>query len=363
MKRGLMDWNKTELPEEELASRIAAFRQAMAREKLDAAVIYGDSYETGDLNYLTNFAPYWFNTMLVLGQDWDSLVTSLNARVHNWIRETSRVSEVKAAKNLGRDAGTLLREKGFESGRIGVTRLDSFPHDIYSSLQQVLPNAEIVDVTPIFEALRTSPSSSEIKLLATAGRIGASAIEAATGSEASGRTQSEVAAEIEHKLRYSGAEDLYVLISSGKTAPNWPGVAADVVIDGSALVRVMCAYKGHWAEVARTIPGDYEPAREANNLLQGRFERAVESLKPGARVGEVVARLSEGANDACRGICAIASYTALPDIEGEWDAEQAVPHGAVVVLRAGLITPAGTRAVHSDTFLVSDGGAMRLSRG
>ncbi|MCL5959095.1 MAG: aminopeptidase P family N-terminal domain-containing protein [Chloroflexi bacterium] len=359
MKRGLMEWNRTEVPEEELANRLDAVRRGMARDNLDAILALGDSYETGDLNYLTNFSPYWFNAMLVLAQSSDSLVTTLNARVHGWIKEVSRAGELKASKNLGRDAAAVLAEKGIEPKRIGVTRLDRLPYGVYQALREALPDAEVVDATALVESLRLKPSESQIGLLRRAAAMSLEAIAAETAPR--GRKQCEVAADIEHRLRYAGAEDLHILITSGTKAANWPAIAKEEAIEGPVLVRAIAAYKGHWAEVGRTLDSGSGANKAATDLMTARFQGAVAQLRPGVKVGDVVAGLVENRGYDYRGICAVAPYTALPDIEGEWSVAQVIPEGAVVVLRAGLISPEGIRAFQSDTFLVGTGGAERLS--
>lgn len=363
MKRGLMEWNKVELPQEELAGRIVALRAGMAREGLDAILAYGDNYEAGDLSYLSNFSPYWFDGMLVLTRESDVLLTTLSARIHSWIKGISPVSEVRSTKSLGREAAEWLKERKVERGRIGVTRLDRLPYGVYRAFRDGLPGGEVVDVAALIEALRIAPSHTEVDLLSKAARMSVEAIEYAFEESLQGRKQCEVTAEIEHQLRYSGAEDLLVLIASGKVPGNWPAIATEEKIEGATLVRAICAYKGHWAEVGWTLPGSSKAAQEANVELLARYERAREMMRAGMKVGEVVGKLHESHGKEGVGLGSVAPHTALPDVEGEWSEETIIPRRAVVVLRAGLQTPEGVRAFHSDTFLVDDSGPVRLSAG
>jgi len=361
MKRGLMEWNKLELPEEELAGRVAAVRAKMAQGGMDAILAYGDNYQAGDLSYLSNFSPYWFDGMLVLTRESDVLLTTLSARVHSWIKGLSPVSEVRSTKSLGREAAEWLKERNVERGRIGVTRLGRLPNGIYGAFREVLPNSEVVDATALVEDLRVIPSRAEVGLLSKAARMSADALQYAFEESLQGRKQCEVVAEIEHRLRYGGAEDLLVLIASGKAPGKWPAMATEERIEGATLVRAICAYKGHWAEVGWTLPGSSKAAQEANVELLARFEQARELMRAGKSVGEVVSKLRESYGNGGVEMGAVAPYTALPDVEGEWSDELPIPLGAVVVLRAGLQTPEGVRAFHSDTFLIDANGPVRLS--
>src|SRR5258708_34054993 len=57
LKRGCSTWDPTQVPQTEFQSRLDAVRREMARQSLDALVIYGDNYSFADLCYLTNYFP------------------------------------------------------------------------------------------------------------------------------------------------------------------------------------------------------------------------------------------------------------------------------------------------------------------
>ena len=57
LKRGCSTWDPTQVPQTEFHSRLDVVRREMARQSLDALVIYGDNYSFADLCYLTNYFP------------------------------------------------------------------------------------------------------------------------------------------------------------------------------------------------------------------------------------------------------------------------------------------------------------------
>lgn len=59
MKRGLIQWNKNEVPEREFESRIEKIKKLMKSRGLDAVAIYGDACQSNNLSYLTNFFTDW----------------------------------------------------------------------------------------------------------------------------------------------------------------------------------------------------------------------------------------------------------------------------------------------------------------
>ena len=57
LKRGSSTWDEQKMPRDEFRARLDTVRNEMARQDLDALVIYGDNYSFADLCYLTNYFP------------------------------------------------------------------------------------------------------------------------------------------------------------------------------------------------------------------------------------------------------------------------------------------------------------------
>ncbi len=65
MKRGLVSWEKDELPPEELATRLASVHAVVRNKGVDAVVLYSDVWRSNDGRYLSNYMPYWNRAFIV----------------------------------------------------------------------------------------------------------------------------------------------------------------------------------------------------------------------------------------------------------------------------------------------------------
>jgi hypothetical protein len=66
MKRGLVSWEKDELPPEELAARLSAVHSVARSRRVDAVVVYSDVWRSNDARYLSNYMPYWNRAFVVV---------------------------------------------------------------------------------------------------------------------------------------------------------------------------------------------------------------------------------------------------------------------------------------------------------
>jgi Xaa-Pro aminopeptidase len=82
LKRGCSTWDRKQVPTELFQARLDAVRREMARQNLDALVIYGDNYCFADLCYLTNYFPKVRGGIAVVPRDGAiSLLLNIGCRV------------------------------------------------------------------------------------------------------------------------------------------------------------------------------------------------------------------------------------------------------------------------------------------
>ncbi|MDY6944708.1 MAG: hypothetical protein SXG53_03235 [Pseudomonadota bacterium] len=246
MKRGLVSWEKSELPPEELARRLAV-AQAIARtENVDAVVVYSDVWRSNDARYLSNYMPYWNRAFIVVPpEERPILLCALSPRVYPWIKTVTVHETIIASPSPPATLFKLCTERGWQ--RVGVFDLDGLPADLHAEMTS--GKVELVDI-PRSE-LRPMPSAAEVSMHARAARMAREVLEQelATLRE---QNDHQLTGRLERVLRRAGAEDVVILVSDGQ-GPPIPAQGRAVGPHTSVVVAI--EYNGHWAKVTRNLAG------------------------------------------------------------------------------------------------------------
>src|SRR5688572_11411406 len=121
LKRGCSVWDRRTMPEQEYQSRLAAVRERMAGEDLDALVVYADNYCYADLCYLTNYFPKVRGGIGVIPRAGPiSLLLNIGSRDVPFAKTLTWVEDVRASGQVGRDGAELLKEKNLSRAKIGL---------------------------------------------------------------------------------------------------------------------------------------------------------------------------------------------------------------------------------------------------
>src|SRR5262249_62198511 len=95
MRRGLMGWDQAELPKSALSARLERLQAAMARENLDALLLYTNLVRPAAVCWLTGFTPYWIESLLLVpAKGTPMLPTALSKRVADRIRTPAWRAEI-----------------------------------------------------------------------------------------------------------------------------------------------------------------------------------------------------------------------------------------------------------------------------
>lgn len=263
MKRGLVSWEKDELPPEELAARLATAHAIGRNKGVDAVVVYSDVWRSNDARYLSNYMPYWNRAFIVAPLDEKPiLLCALSPRVYPWIKTVTVHETIIASPSPPATLFKLCAERGWK--RVGVFDLDSLPTDLHAELTG--GNVELVDI-PRSE-LRPAPSAVEVRMHARAARMAREVLEQELAAVKE-QNDHELTGTLERVLRHAGAEDVVILVSDGQ-GPPIPAEGRPVGPHTSVVVAI--EYNGHWAKVTRnfagvtsslTSPGNVTPLRES----------------------------------------------------------------------------------------------------
>lgn len=246
MKRGLVSWDKNELPPEELAARLAAVHAVARNESVDAVVVYSDVWRSNDARYLSNYMPYWNRAFVVVPREEKPiLLCALSPRVYPWIKTVTVHETIIASPSPPATLFKLCAERGWK--RVGVCDLDGLPTDLHAELTS--GNVELVDI-PRGE-IRSVPAAVEVRMHAHAARMAREVLEQdlATVRE---QNDHQLTGRLERVLRLAGAEDVVILVSDGQGPPI---PAEGRPVDPHTSVVVAIEYNGHWAKVTRNLAG------------------------------------------------------------------------------------------------------------
>jgi hypothetical protein len=246
MKRGLVSWDKNELPAMELAARLDAVHAIARNKRVDAVVVYSDVWRSNDARYLSNYMPYWNRAFVVTPLDEKPiLLCALSPRVYPWIKTVTVHETIIASPSPPATLFKLCDERGWK--RVGVFDLDGLPADLHAEL--TAGKVELVDI-PRSE-LRAAPSAVEVRMHARAARMAREVLEHEL-ARMEARNDHELTGRLERELRWAGAEDVVILVSDGQ-GPPIPAEGRPVGPHTSVVVAI--EYNGHWAKVTRNLAG------------------------------------------------------------------------------------------------------------
>jgi Xaa-Pro aminopeptidase len=241
MKRGLITWDKAELPPSVFEARLARARAALAKHDLPALLVYSDVWRSTEGRHLTNFMPYWNRSLIVIPREQGPvLLCGLSPRVYPWIKSVTVFEEIRPASKLVPTLLQLCAERGWT--KLGVLDLPRLPHEIHVPLQA--SNVEAYDVQ------LDLTDDAEVAMRRRAEQM-AREILTAELPKGAGLTDYQFSGLLERAFRRAGAEDLVLLFSTGDSAPR---PAHGAMLGEQYSIAVALEYRGHWARVTQGLP-------------------------------------------------------------------------------------------------------------
>src|SRR5262245_49673762 len=254
MRRGLMGWDEAELPRSALEARLKRLQAAMARDGLDAYLIYTNLVRPAAVCWLTGFTPYWIESVLLVPRSGPpTLATALSKRVADWIRTTAWLDEIVNTPRPGAAVGQRLAANGYR--RVGVLELDALPGGLYEDVTAAAPAIELVDATTTFASSRRSIDPAERKLIEHADALAVAALDKVDAASAT--DAGALAGLVEKHARLAAAEEAYIAIAPDLDADRrLTRVSGPLPLAWRFAVRASVAYKGAWVRRTRTFARD-----------------------------------------------------------------------------------------------------------
>ena len=217
MKRGLITWDKSEIPPVVFERRIERVRRLLADRQLSAAVVYSDLWRSNQARFLSNYMPY-FNRALLIVPDAQAatLLCGLSPRVYTWIRSVTTIEDVRPAGNFAKPLFELAAERNWK--RIGIVDDPQLPHDIYKAIHSGPLEVLNVEGRALYVP---AEDQTELTMRRKTAAMARSILADELPKGVRGVDHHFVGI-LERRFRKAGAEDLITLVTNGDSVPAPP---------------------------------------------------------------------------------------------------------------------------------------------
>lgn len=277
--------------QDEFQKRVAQVREAMRERGLHALLVY----ESGRHNflrmnyvaYLTDFISVGPETMLVVPLE-DAPVLYLSpvwdtARA----REESWVSDVRPFKEFWPHLSSL-------AGKVGLIGREAIHVDLHDEIVKVLKQSP-VNAKEIIETMARAKSAFELERLRRAAAIADAGVQALHDDARPGLKEYELAAIVEHRMRFLGAEDNFGMVVANNHNQALHPATDRVVQPGDIIIgEITPCIGGLFVQICRTmVLGEPAPAvREKYAILHKAMGLGMEAANTGAPASDIAAAIN-----------------------------------------------------------------------
>lgn len=169
---------------------------------------------------------------------------------------------------------------------------DDLPYGWYARFFDAW-KAKLVPVYELIEPMRAVKTPAEIEAIRTAARIADEALVAIAALIEPGRTEREVALQLEIEMRHRGAEaaGFEFIVAGGERGAMPHGVASTRPLQDGDLVTVDCGalYQGYHSDITRAFAVGELSAEMLNihRVVREAHAAALETIRPGAKCFDV----------------------------------------------------------------------------
>jgi len=272
-------------PEDEFLRRLNNVRKQMEKRGFDALIIYSGPGslrfgQRGHVMYMSNYEPYFGDTMMVLPQD----------------EKSGALLEIDEAAHFASDC-TWVKEIELSTNHVDTARkyLQRMSPALYACFQKETAFSQVEPASDIIENERIVKSDWELQCIREASRIAKKGIEAAARFARPGILDLEITAEIEKVCRIAGSEFFphYTMVSSGsdpKYHAWWWKCGKRPLQQGDMfLLDFGTMYAGYCCDISRPfIVGQPSQAqKDAFEVLKQAQEAGRKAAREGALASDV----------------------------------------------------------------------------
>ncbi|HEY1597823.1 MAG TPA: Xaa-Pro peptidase family protein [Thermoleophilaceae bacterium] len=337
------------------AARADRLVELLGERELDALLVTN----LVNVRYLSGFTGT--NGLCVVGPDQRVFLTDFRY-VERAQAEVPDFDRLRGKQDLLGDAAERLSGRvGFEDQHMNVRQ--------HKRLAEMLPDGvELVAAGGLVEDLRAVKEPAELDTMREAARLGDEMYEYIAGRGLVGRSEREVAVDVEREMRARGAEDpsfpsIVAAAANGALPHATPG-AAEIGTDTLVIVDMGCLVDGYCSDCTRTFATGSlsDEAAAVYELVLAAQEESLAAVLPGAECKAVDAvardRITEGGHGEEFGH-GLGHGVGLEIHEGPrlaQSAEGSLVSGNVVTVEPGVYVPGAFGVRIEDLAVVTDDG-------
>ena len=283
--------------------RLALVRAGMARESLDALIVYCGVGSYANVRWLTNFQPIYGAAFAIVRADGAVAVATdgvLHAEPMHSMVWTCRVADLRCSAGpvYGSPPGevaTLAADAAHGCRQVGLVGGAIIPKLLYDVLLQRAPDLRPAD--RILGEARLIKSAEEIAMMEESGRIADAAFAAIFACMAPGVMETDVAAAAVDRMHRMGAmKSFRTCVVGGRLAGLKHSYPRRRKLEKGEMVflDLGASYRGYASDTSRCCVVGEKPSGDAAGLLavaDDLYRAGLEQMKPGRTIDDVAQTL------------------------------------------------------------------------
>lgn len=357
------------------AERLARIRQMMAAEGLDGLLCFGNGFRKDYLRYVhpaPTPSPYGYCLLtpdggtLFVEAPWDALPAAETVQEVRGARTRAGVAQAVAQRVRQLGLGPRL---GLAGGEV----LDAESHD---TLREHLGGTELVPASKALMNLRYVKDAAELAAIRRAAAIADEGWKTFVATCQPGVPQYEITARCEGVVRELGAEDNFMILSSGTTDVYGMTPPSDrrLARGDSVLTEFTPQVDGYYAQLCRSLtvgPASAEQ-RASFDVFKRAADAALAMIRPGVTAADIARAENavfeaEGYGEYCsaqytrvRGHAVGLHFDEEPML---WpDVDFPIRAGMVLIPHPNTYLPLAGYMVFGDSVVVTETGCERLTQ-
>ncbi len=357
------------------AERLGRLRRMLAEQGLDALLCYGNQFRKDYLRYVNPAptpSPYGFclltpdDATLFVEAPWDRLPPG---------ETVGEVIGARSPAEVARAVATRARQRGV-GPRLGLAGGEVLESELYEALRGALGPTELVPASSAVMDLRYVKDAAELEAIRRAAAIADQGWKTFVATCRPGVPQYEITARCEGVVRELGAEDNFMIMSSGTTDVYGmtPPSSRRLERGDNVLTEFTPQVDGYYAQLCRSLtvgPPSAEQKRSFD-IYRRAADAAIAMIRPGVTAADIARAENavfeaEGYGEYCT-----AKYTRVRGhgMGLHFDEEPMIWDDVDFPIRAGMVLiphpntylPLSGYMVFGDAILVTETGCELLTK-